>query len=227
MRHFLCISDSLGLPRPGIMYSDTWISMLRQCHPDIEFISDFHRNATTDILSEWDYGEHLLFYKPDSIILQLGICDCAPRYIRSKSLLYKILNNIPQKIASFLWIIIKFFRARNIKYADVLPDKFEKNILTYLEKCAECNVKQIIVVKIARPTEVMLKANPSINNAINVYNNILDRIPQYYSFVQIIDPLNKPEEEYYTNDGYHPSCKGNQKIAFDISNLIRVEIIDE
>jgi lysophospholipase L1-like esterase len=202
------------------MYSDTWIAMLRQCHLDSEFITNFYREATTDILSAWDYGEHLSFYNPDCIIIQLGICDCAPRYIPNRSFLYKVLNNIPKKLSDLLWIIIKFMSNRSIRYANVLPNKFEKNIVSYLDKCVEYNVKNVIIIKIARPTNVMLKLNPSINDAIDIYNNILDQISQHYDFVKIIDPLNEPDEKYYTNDGYHPSFEGNQKVAKYISNII-------
>ena len=60
----LCITDSLGLPRPSVDYEDTWFSMIKRELPQYDFISYFARDATTRQLGnnnngDWAYGESL------------------------------------------------------------------------------------------------------------------------------------------------------------------------
>ncbi len=214
MKKVLCISDSLGLPRPQVPYADTWISLLRQQRKDYDFIADFHRNATTNILSQWEYGEHLLFYKPEIIILQLGICDCAPRYLRTTSFLYRLLNHLPKKISSNCWKIFKTFRKRNINRTDVSLDKFRLNVEQYIKQCIHNNVEKIIIIKIAAPGEAMLKNNPLIELSIKLYNQVYEEIAAKYSqYVILVVPLHIGDNSCYVTDGYHPNGKGNRLVA--------------
>lgn len=214
MKKVLCISDSLGLPRPQVLYTDTWISLLRQQRKDYDFIADFHRNATTDTLSQWEYGEHLLFYEPKIIILQLGICDCAPRYLRTTSFWYRLLNHLPEKFSSNCWKIFKTFRKRNINRTDVSLDKFRLNVEQYIKQCIHNNVEKIIIIKIAAPGEAMLKNNPLIKSSIKLYNQVYEEIAAKYSqYVILTDPLHIGDNSCYVADGYHPNGKGNRLVA--------------
>lgn len=220
MKKVLCIGDSLGLPRPQVPYTDTWISLLRQQRENYNFIADFHRNATTNILSQWEYGEHLLFYEPEIIILQLGICDCAPRYFPTYSFIYRLLNKLPAPWSSLIWKIIKLIYKRSIKRSDVSPSRFYDNLTHYIQKCVSIGVKQIIIIQIASPTEIMQKANPLIKNAVDAYNEILKKLAHTYPIIQLIHPLDKPLIKYYTIDGYHPNKEGNELVAQAINNVI-------
>jgi acyl-CoA thioesterase-1 len=92
-----CIGDSLGMPRENVLYEDTWFFRVQQSHPEKMFISCFQRSLTTDMLL--DNFDEYSFIKPDYLILQLGICDCAPRLINDKSFLLVLCHKIRKGIS--------------------------------------------------------------------------------------------------------------------------------
>jgi len=93
----LCIGDSLCLPGHLNKYEGTWFCKIKEQFPELDFISFFKRQLTTDILVSMGGGESgvdkwlkgadcLEAYLPDVIKLQLGIVDCAPRlFFRKKN----------------------------------------------------------------------------------------------------------------------------------------------
>lgn len=210
----LCISDSFGLPRPGTDYSQTWIALLKAEHPGTDFAGIFHRKDNTDSLSQLDYGEYLTFYKPEKVILQLGICDCAPRYVRTTSKLYKLLNHLPP----IAWQTVKALRGRKPTCTDVPIDRYEANIEAYIARCELTGVSKVIIVKIGVPVDPMVSSNPGILASVAAYNLRLDGIAaRHPNLVALADPLNSPTPQNYLGDGYHPSPIGHRLIADAIS----------
>lgn len=220
MEKILCISDSLGLSRPGVYYSHTWISMLKERMPDKDFIPLFRRSGTTDMLSDWDYGEFLSFYNPEEVILQLGICDCSPRYMRTTSLVYRVMNKMPGIIQKIFWKIYKLFVKRTVNRTDVPASRFRENIENYLGHCLKNGVKRVIILKIAQPGPKMVNANPLVVQTIAQFNEIYDDISRKWQFVTLIDPLNIPEDTYYV-DGYHANQAGNGRVAGELEDLLK------
>lgn len=212
MRRVLCIGDSLGLPRPGVEYSQTWLSMLRTQRPDIDFVGLFRRSGTTGMLSMWDYGEYLYFYRPSRIILQLGICDCSPRYMRTSSLCYRVLEHLPGPIQTVFWSVYKRLVKRSANRTDVSPDKFRLNVRCYLEECYKAGVENVAIIKIAMPGPTMLQSSPQVGQSVQRYNAIYEDLSREYPFVTLVDPLDCGEDRYYV-DGYHPNETGNRKVA--------------
>ncbi|WP_291106557.1 hypothetical protein [Flavobacterium sp. UBA6195] len=43
----------------------------------------------------------LEFYKPDDVILQVGIVDCSPRFLKNGGLLMKLVNSSPFFLKKF------------------------------------------------------------------------------------------------------------------------------
>lgn len=215
MKRILCIADSLGLPRLGVDYEQTWLAILRNKIVEIDFIAAFRRNATTDVLSSGgDYGDTLLFYKPQVVILQLGICDCAPRYLRSTSLAYRLLYRAPKNISKLLWKLIKFFVKRRLDCTEVSVERFSENLVDYFDQCIDAGVEKVIVLKIAKPGEIMVQENPQILLAIERYNQVYEHLAeQYKALLILVDPLFEGKEFYYVADGYHPNCLGNRLVA--------------
>lgn len=216
----LCISDSLGLPRDGVDYDQTWYSQLKSINQTFEFIPLFRRNETTNCLATENYKEYLLWYTPNLVVLQLGICDCAPRYIRVSSLLYKIVYRLPSCLKSIFWKLYKCTHKRTIKNADVPPLLFEQNIDNYCQACQEYGLEQLVIIKIATPTQAMVASNPTIIEAIKLYNAILQDIAQKYQFCVVVNPLNEPSNSNYVSDGYHPNGYGNRLVAMSINAVI-------
>ncbi len=217
----LCISDSFGLPREGVEYNDTWIALIKRHHKEIDFISLFRRQLTTDSLSEQNYGEFLKFYSPDYVYVQLGICDCAPRYIRTKSLLYRILRRLPSSFSSIVWKLIKL-RGRRLKCTDVSLNEFYTNLSKYVEECQTMGVKQIILCKIGKPAENMLKSNPHVLQSINNFNNVIEQIKKENNgIIEIVDPLNSGDKDNYVLDGYHPNKLGHKLIYKSLDQILK------
>lgn len=220
MRKVLCISDSFGLPRPDVRYSDTWIARLKEKLPDFDFIGLFRRLANTDILSTSAYGEYLHWYRPDAVILQLGICDCAPRHIRTNSPLYKALGYLPAKVAKPLWRLVRL-RPRRLDCTDVSPERYEANIAAYISQCRTADVKRVVLVAIGRPADEMRKSNPLIDRSIECFNGILAAAAAANSdLVRLVDPLCRPDSSLYGSDGYHPNAAGNRLVAEAIAEAL-------
>lgn len=219
MKKVLCISDSLGLPRPGVPYIHTWLSLVKEALPDIDFIPVFKRAATTDTLScGGDYGDTLAFYPPDEVILQLGICDCSPRYMRTTSFTYRLMRKMPGDLQNVFWKIYKTFVKRSLDRTDVPLHRFRSNIESYLNKCLELGIQRVIIIKIAEPGPKMLESNPLTRQSVARYNAIYDEIGDKYPFVTVIHPLDKSDDSFYV-DGYHANLKGNQLVAKYLQTL--------
>lgn len=219
LKRVLCISDSLGLPRPGVDYTQTWLSMLREHVKNIDFIALFRRGGTTDMLSDCNYGEYLSFYSPSEVILQLGICDCSPRYMRTTSLGYRLLAKMPKGLQNVFWPIYKKFVKRSLNRTDVSIERFEHNLENYLNQCCLAKVERVIIIKIATPGPTMVCANPLIESSVERYNAIYDLLPHRYPFVTVINPLCLGQDEYYAGDGYHPNEAGNRKVMQELQKL--------
>lgn len=222
MKRVLCIGDSLGLPRAGVEYDETWFVRLKREIPEYEFISFFHRNATTQILScGGDYGDTLLYYHPQVIILQLGICDCAPRYFRTTSLIYKLLYRMPEVLKKNVWRAVKLLKKRKLTCTDVSEKQFCLNLINYIDLCKKNGVEKIIVIKIAIPASAMVQKNPLIITAINRYNRIYDNLSlRFPSLVSIINPLHTGDASGFVADGYHPNSLGNKLIMDEIIRVL-------
>lgn len=218
----LCISDSLGLPRDGVDYADTWFAQLKALNSDCDFIAIFKRNETTHCLSSANYKEYLWWYKPQSVVLQLGICDCAPRYMRASSLLYKLVYRLPSKLKSLFWKCYKKTHKRSINNADVTPNLFEQHVENYCKSCDDYGLERLIIVKIATPAKSMVNANPTIMEAIELYNGIYDKVAQKYTFCTIVNPLYEPAPDHYVADGYHPNTKGNKLVAEALNSILTI-----
>lgn len=220
-RRVLCISDSVALPRPGVSYEDTWIARLGDNLPEFDFIPIFRRSTTTDMLAGGgDYGDFLLFYTPEQVIIQLGICDCSPRYIRTTSLLYKLVQRLPNNLKTIFWSTYKTFIKRSAKRTDVSIERFSQNIRSYLDKCIEANVQRVIIIKIATPGSTMIASNPLVVKNVNSYNSIYEKIGSEYDFAEVINPLSVSDDSNYV-DGYHPCDKGNALVSTALLELYK------
>lgn len=208
----LCISDSFGLPREGVPYDDTWIVKLKKRFKGIDFIPLFRRNMTTNDLDEHNYFEYLKYYYPDYIYLQLGICDCAPRYIRTNSLLYQIMCMLPPKISSIGWKIIKI-RGRKLNCINVSLDKFYLNLSRYINEGRSINIKKIFICKIGIPADNMIASSPNILKSIEKYNKVIDQLyEENTDILEVIHPFANGDKSNYVADGYHPNHNGHRLI---------------
>lgn len=228
----LAIGDSLALPGHGNSYEDTWIYKLKQSYTGYDFITYFRRQLTTDVLVSMGGGFHgpdklpkgadcLEFFKPDIVILQLGIVDCAPR------LLYeferKIIGQLPQNILERYLYIVKKLRERNLNNTFVSPEKFTTNLREYLHRCAVLEVKKVIYIGICYPDNTMIEKNPTIGESVNYFNKIILQLADEYNFLKPIFPLDSRNKQGIYSDGYNPNQKGHSVILNELINIMDVQ----
>lgn len=209
----LCISDSLGLPRDGVSYEETWFYKLTTRFPHVHFISKFQRLQTTSVLKEKDYSS---YYHPDIVIMQLGICDCAPRIILQNDFKWLLLERVLNRInKNLFWKLIKKYKKRSPDVVMVTPEKFRGNVSSYFDNLInQEHVKRIIVIKIGTSgSEKLKKSSPFLRDNIEKYNHIYEEYASKSNgIVSVVDPLDSMKEEDFVEDGYHVNGKGNTKI---------------
>ena len=219
----LSIGDSFALPRQNVAYEETWIYLLKNFFSTHELINLSKRAQTTDVLCHPDFLE---FYNPDVVIIQLGIVDCAPRYL---SYGYeKFLNKFPMPsfLRTLIWVIIKK-GGRKQQRAYVSKIKFQKNIEKYLDRCLLQNVTKVIFIKLGMPTSPMIESNEGIKQAVMDYNLVLDSLQRKYPFLLLIDPLYEGLSKNYVEDGYHPNKEGHMLIYSKVKIIFEDVISDE
>ncbi len=208
----LCIGDSMGLPREGVCYSDTWIKKMKDAFPQHDFISCFTRGMLMkDAFNNlnFDYKN----YDVDGYILQTGICDCSPRYINDKKFFWKAIISIVKKLKlePFFWRLIKFFFKRDPKCVYTASEDFRKIFDYFITNLAVCG-KFVIIIKIGKVSPSVLTRNPYINIKVDEYNCIIDDITQNMgNNVITINPLEDVSEELFV-DGYHCNSKGMEVV---------------
>lgn len=204
----LCVGDSLGMPRQGVSFLDTWFYRLLKVKSNYYFLNNFRRALTTNELESRDLLEN---YCPNIVILQVGIVDCAPRYFKRNSLFIKIINRSPSPLRNLFWKAVKRLMRRKLSKCDVPPDTFKDNLLKYLKRCENCGVEKLIVLKIPTPSKPMIDSNPQIINSIRVYNEILQSM-NYSRELILIDLLENSNENDFIEDGYHLSKQGFERV---------------
>lgn len=226
----MSIGDSLALPGHLNLYEDTWICKLKKQLPNHDFITFFKRSLTTDVLVTMGGGvtgidgfplgaDCLEFFKPDYVVLQLGIVDCAPRLF--SPLARKALSVTPGFVRSSVIRIAKTIRSRHVKRADVPPGIFESNLRTYFKRCQACNVEKIVVVLICVPSEDFKVKNPGIVDAVVQYNDLYRNIARDFPFVELVSPLDSELYDYSIfEDGYHPNKIGQQLVFESVSSAL-------
>lgn len=213
MKRVLFITDSLGAPRNEeemINIDDTWCYQVSKDNAkDKEFFYSTKNGFDTEALILMLQKEFLL-YRPDIIILQVGIVDCAPRVLSKRELsivshlgfISKFLNKIIKKYYSKLSTI------RNISYVDI--DQFEHNLNKF---CSQFNNTRIFAVAIAKPSIKYREKSPLIIERYSKYNEVLRKIFGN-NFIDPYIMMTKEElERIYISDGYHLNTYGHKIVA--------------
>ena len=215
----LCIGDSLPLPREGCDYTDTWFARLKKAYPSVEFINDFKGGMTTmELLHSWNYMRHT---NPDVVIIQEGICDCAPRYVNDNSLFWKVVITVVEKlrIANLFWKIIKT-RKRRATCTYTSKSAFYNNYDQLLRKIYEIGVKFIIIIKIGHGASSIVLKSESFNKNVDLYNVIFDKLKiKYKDKLILADPLKQVDDSLFV-DGYHCNRAGMNLVFLELTTIL-------
>lgn len=200
MKRVLILTDSLSLPRdkPEVCeYENTWPALIKASGKHIVHQVSIGGATSSFLLKQLHY--HAMF-KPDIVILQMGIVDCAPRFANQFEL--EIINRLPfrKKILEKLnKPSVKKFR--NLTYT---PIKYFKNNLNKISRRLG-NLK-IVAIGIVPAVEAYEKVLPGVTNNIRSYNAILET-----SFTNFID-LSAMPAEGLMSDHHHINAAGHQYI---------------
>lgn len=211
-KNLLIVGDSLGLPRDNMPYSNTWTYLLCDYLQNFHTVLKLQRALNSNTINSGVKEDWLEFYKPDDVILQVGIVDCSPRFLKNGGLLMKLVNISPFFLKNFIWKLIKKYKTRSVVNVDVTIDRFESNIEKYINRCISIGVSRIFLIKIAKSGSAMVKKSPEILSQINLYNQIFDTLAGKYQNCILINELTNANDDYFIEDGYHLSEFGNYNL---------------
>lgn len=208
----LFLTDSLSLPRESeeenVSYEDTYIHKLRLRFPEYTIADSAIGGATIkDLYKQVFYYKS---FKPDIVILQSGIVDCAPRAYRSfgKKVLVKL------GLISKLKGLTRFLRKYR-GYTLTKPTKFK----FYLTKISlDFKDAKLYSLGILEAADAYEKKVPNIQRNVKRYNEILK------SNSTFIDNSDVPFDAIM-NDYHHLNAKGHQLIFGKLEQLIISETI--
>lgn len=217
----LCLGDSLGLPREGVLAEDTWFYKLKNSYPEIEFVDYFERRLS--IVTALDnYKAYYQFYPSEIVISQIGIVDCAPRYINENKLVWRMIIRLCSMThtTKWFWNIVKARPRRK----DVTLTKYEVFKDYYLELVnkflSDGITKIVILVKIGHGDERIEKKSKYFNDNVDYFNKAIDEIKERYGDrVLVVDPLNKVNADLFV-DGYHCNVKGNEVVFNSLKPIL-------
>lgn len=230
IKRVVCIGDSLSLPGHLNQYEDTWIYKLKLEFPDFDFISFFKRQLTTDALAtmgggkdgidNWPKGADCLeAYRPDIVIVQLGIVDCAPRLMNKYD--KAIMKILPFPLLNPYIRLIKKFRERKIDNTMVSLNQFRNNWINYIDRTVRSNVR-VIIISISLPDSAFLTRNPQIHINVKRYNDFLFQLIQKYPNVSVTEALNSSNyDQPIYEDGYHPNQFGHKLIFSQLRAFLK------
>jgi len=145
------VGDSMGLPREGCEYEDTYFYKFQKEYKEIDCISFFKRAMTSDGLYEL-YESYIRHYNPDIVISHSGLTDCAPRLINDRKYFWRGLIYVSKRLGrlNLFWLIIKkIFERNDPKRAYISVNEFRKNYIAFTEKLINIGVKKIVYIKIS------------------------------------------------------------------------------
>jgi len=224
----MIIGDSLSMPRQweGVEMEDAYIYKLemfwREYHP-MSYVIPIQRvgmplNAMVAYFI--GYFQYIGDRKVDVCIVNIGIADCAPRFL--PNILRKGVERLP---VVFRNRIIRFLHdnrprlQRFYSFRITNPEDFIK-LYDKLVKTASARSTRVYVINIAPGTEAIYKHSPGLKESIAKYNNYIRQITERYDNVRLVDVTEYEEypEIYLTHD-LHITKKGHDDIFQRISQM--------
>ncbi|MBN1534709.1 MAG: hypothetical protein JXA20_18710 [Spirochaetes bacterium] len=190
-KRILVVSDSNAMPRDNLPYEDTWICMLKELLPHYDIIDRPSSGATTmRLVTEGGGGVALLeHYRPDTVIIQMGLAECAPRLFKKHGFEHYLISQVfGQSLRKRYINFIRKHRERNPDVTYTSPAQFRNNLRNYFRRALTIG-SSIIILLIPRPTALLVRKNPHVRRNIDRYNAIYRETAAEFSNILCIDPL--------------------------------------
>ncbi|MBJ05272.1 MAG: hypothetical protein CMP65_05180 [Flavobacteriales bacterium] len=204
----LVLTDSLALCRKHvdeiILYEQTYPYLLQKKFSNIDFVFTSIGGATIkQIFLQLTYYK---FFKPDIVIIQCGIVDCAPRALTEFE--NKVLKKIPfLKLSSGIIYYLRKYRA--YKYTSL--NKFN-DYCSRINKLLDKKTR-IYCLGILPAFKKYEEKVPGIQNSVQEYNEVLKK---HFTFISNSDFT----EDAILSDFFHLNSEGHKIIFKKLSNII-------
>jgi hypothetical protein len=205
----LILTDSLGLPRfkpESCFFEETWPIVLKDIFPNIHQVS-IGAATSQIILKQINYQKA---FNPDIVVLQVGIVDCAPRFMTRKELDLTYAFGFLGKGLRFLFNKNWIRKLRNISYVDEVD--FKKNMMG-IKNSFSCPV---IVIDILPSSEEYERLLPGVTNKINAYNNILKQ-----NFEYLVESKEILAKNGIMTDHHHLNKNGHAYLVSKLEQIIQ------
>lgn len=222
-KNIVIIADSLGMPRKKILlYDDTYSSLIEKTLPEWDLFCRCRRRNDSKLGLE-SFEKDILGFKPDVIVTQIGIVDCAPRTLKKKErkILQDMLKILPGFISPFIW---DFFRRerkqitkrRRIVYVE--KNQYVENMEKIIKKTREVGAIPIII-GICQTHQVNKDKSYNLEKNIEDYNFELKKTAKKQG-ADFID-VNSKGTSILLPDGIHLNVKGHRYVANQIVEIIK------
>jgi hypothetical protein len=209
-KKILILSDSLALPRkyPEVCnYEDTWPQIIKREGFEIHQVS-IGGATSQDLLRQCHY--HAAF-NPDVVIVQVGIVDCAPRFMTKPEL--SMCRQIPFVGTKIINLINKPWIIKRRKITYVKHTNFSRNVME-ISRCFKD--VEVFFLGILPACDTYEKTLPGIKKNILQYNKILQKNAKYLSLDHI-------DNSGIMSDFHHLNSKGHQLVY----NKLRATILND
>jgi hypothetical protein len=222
MVKILVNGDSLGLPREGLRYEDTYPALLADSLADKDVVV-INRCQGCACMTSLDRKDALEFYAPRIAIVQLGIVDCAPRLFREGGIERKVMMLMPGKLRKWYIAFVKKTRSRSSRRAYTDVTRFIQVAENYCRR-AESLGCAVIFIPIACASERYLSMNAGVDKAIDRYNAALAEMVERQSAEARLLPAISDEDQanyFIAGDGYHLAAGGGRDVCQKLLDIIR------
>lgn len=220
--HIVFLGDSMCMPRDfdGIPIETTYPYMLAQSFPKYQFFNRATRaNTFVKQLSNLRMHDDMLCFRPEVVIINIGMADCAPRLFSEFQ--GRVLNFLPNSMSKRIIETCskrRFYLTRRFPKVYVKPPDFRTASKKLIDAAISNNIK-VILVGIAPVSEAMKEKSYGFDENIQNYNKILkENIEGKGMFIDVYEHMN-PEEDLL-EDGFHLTRKGNDLLYKLVKNSL-------
>lgn len=211
MKKLLVLTASTSLPRPEpevLFYEQTWPAYFSDKYQ----LFQGSKGGSTS-LDLCNIAWYLKMFRPDIVIIQAGLVDCAPRAFTQNEI---IAYNYFWVTRYFFKVINKYFgkKLRNLRHKSNLSVKaYKANIIKL--KNAFTDTTKVYAISILLPNDHLVSKNKHIREKVIQYNKVLKEIfGDNYIDVDDFPP------SMFMSDGQHPRACGHKWLYERISSVI-------
>lgn len=237
MKNVVIIGDSLACPRPwiGLGQDETYSSRIQRALGNKAHVINLAQGerSTRYYASETFAKTYVARSNTDTLIMQLGIVDCAPRLMtlveRGIGFLCKktrVTNSMFMKYVTFKSKNRLFF-TKNFPNIKVKKHEFKNNVETIINNYKKYgNTNCIIIINISYPGSHLTSRSFNVLNIINEYNEVLEGFAiADPNCVQLLDlfSITRDDQSLITpEDGHHITALAHEIVAKALLDIVEV-----